>query len=289
MSDLTERITKIEQGLKTFRMIGSGGAKVEGSFGSGYCVTCPELTGAGEEGGGGGVTPPPITNTGACCIGTDCTITTETNCIDEGGIYQGNNTICSPNPCSTGACCVGTDCSIQSEPDCILLGGTYQGDDTVCDPSPCGSTGACCVGTDCTIETEADCIGIGGVYQGDGTTCDTNPCFLPECMCGFNAFDGSGRKFLTRISTVHRVEHRVSPPCDQDESGTLTEQYDPVTCVLTSSGSLPATACGSNCANFGLINIISATEATYHDEFNPPFIQCTTDAQQTLSDECLPI
>src|SRR5581483_10137668 len=38
----------------------------------------------------------------------------------------------------TGACCVGEDCSILSEADCIAAGGTFQGVGTSCDPNPCG-------------------------------------------------------------------------------------------------------------------------------------------------------
>jgi len=36
-----------------------------------------------------------------------------------------------------GACCIGEDCVILTEADCGLAGGLYQGDDTVCDPNPC--------------------------------------------------------------------------------------------------------------------------------------------------------
>jgi len=35
---------------------------------------------------------------GACCTGVSCAITTEANCA--GGVWQGADTICSPNPCS---------------------------------------------------------------------------------------------------------------------------------------------------------------------------------------------
>jgi hypothetical protein len=40
----------------------------------------------------------------------------------------------------TGACCNfdSSTCDIQTECDCDNSGGSYQGDDTVCDPDPCG-------------------------------------------------------------------------------------------------------------------------------------------------------
>jgi len=45
----------------------------------------------------GPVAPP----TGACCIGDqgDCRVVTEAECATLGGAYQGNNTVCDPNPC----------------------------------------------------------------------------------------------------------------------------------------------------------------------------------------------
>lgn len=85
-----------------------------------------------------------------------------------------------PDP--TGACCVGPDCSIQTAADCEAAGGIYQGDDTVCNPNPCiepPETGACCFGEDCVVATEADCARDGGVYQGDGSVCQPNPCIPP--------------------------------------------------------------------------------------------------------------
>lgn len=41
---------------------------------------------------------------------------------------------------ATGACCVGSDCSIQTADDCAAMGGTYQGDDTTCESNPCCPT-----------------------------------------------------------------------------------------------------------------------------------------------------
>jgi hypothetical protein len=49
-------------------------------------------------GGGGGAA------TGACCIGGECSITTEALCLEAGGTYQGDGTPCDPNPCLTPDC-----------------------------------------------------------------------------------------------------------------------------------------------------------------------------------------
>ncbi len=40
---------------------------------------------------------------------------------------------------ATGACCIGTDCSVLSAADCATAGGVYQGDGVPCDPNPCCS------------------------------------------------------------------------------------------------------------------------------------------------------
>lgn len=46
---------------------------------------------------------------------------------------------CSPAAPPTGACCVGDqgECHVVTASECAGLGGEYQGDNTVCDPNPC--------------------------------------------------------------------------------------------------------------------------------------------------------
>jgi hypothetical protein len=90
---IDERIKRLEDIHKDFKIIGGVNVNVEGSMESGYaiCSTCPEA--AGNPVG------PPIP-TGACCIDGVCSITTEQSCIDSGGTYQGDGTDCDPNPCA---------------------------------------------------------------------------------------------------------------------------------------------------------------------------------------------
>lgn len=75
---------------------------------------------------------------GACCIGQDCTITTEAQCA---GDWQGPGSVCDPNPCLPppvfGACCFDLDCVMLTQADCERQGGVYKGDDVPCDPNPC--------------------------------------------------------------------------------------------------------------------------------------------------------
>jgi hypothetical protein len=137
---------------------------------------------------------------GACCLedGT-CLIVTEEECFAQAGEYQGDETLCDPNPCEQppppiGACCLedGT-CLIVTEEECFAQAGEYQGDETLCDPNPCEQPpppiGACCLedGT-CLIVTEEECFAQAGEYQGDETLCDPNPCEQPQpegCGLGF--------------------------------------------------------------------------------------------------------
>ncbi len=42
---------------------------------------------------------PPCEPRGACCIGRECLVMTESACANAGGSYRGNNTPCDPNPC----------------------------------------------------------------------------------------------------------------------------------------------------------------------------------------------
>jgi spore coat protein A len=96
-----------------------------------------------------GTTPPALqvtyttggTVTGACCLSDNtCQELTPTECSAAGGTYDGDGTVCTPNPCTapTGACCA-TDgtCSTTTQTQCTTGGGTYQGDNSSCSPNPC--------------------------------------------------------------------------------------------------------------------------------------------------------
>lgn len=190
--------------VENFRIVGAAG-----SFQRGYQIR--EGEGAAAEGGGVSGPPilPPPTPTGACCDDEgNCTIQTETHCNSLGRDYQGDSVPCSPNPC----------------------------------PPPPPPTGACCREEVCTIETQESCEADGGLYQGDGTPCEPNPCELPVCSCGFAAFDGSGRRFLTRTWTANHSEHWEdddevcgSTHCDLTASSTRTDAFNLETCESTTN------------------------------------------------------
>jgi len=133
------------------------------------------------------------TPTGACCIGTACSIRTQANCVSSGGVYQGDNSNCDGNPCDAtpaGRCCIDDgysgQCLIRTQAQCTSLGGTWGGAGTTCEGCPCllAATGACCVANTCSVVTAAECAALGGIYQGDYTNCDSSPCEAGACCDG---------------------------------------------------------------------------------------------------------
>lgn len=128
---------------------------------------------------------------GACCVGETCSITTPAQCGAAGGVYQGDNTNCTPNPCALprGGCCVGTSCQLLTLAQCTAAGGGFLGNNSVCGPTSCTvPTGACCLGQGvCSVLTSGQCISAQGAYQGNGTDCSPNPCPQPVGACCFGS------------------------------------------------------------------------------------------------------
>ncbi|MFQ5461767.1 MAG: IPTL-CTERM sorting domain-containing protein [Phycisphaerae bacterium] len=95
-----------------------------------------------------------------------CDVQWDQICADE------SIDICQP----IGACCQGAaGCSELNATDCAAAGGVYQGDNTVCTPDPCPPVGGCCSLGTCSVETQADCEAIpNAIYNGDGTDCSDN-------------------------------------------------------------------------------------------------------------------
>ena len=139
-----------------------------------------------------GVNHCPTLANGACCFADGhCSLLSSADCAAQGGTYQGDLTLCDPNPCPQpmGACCaVDGGCSVISAADCATQGGAYQGDGTTCDPNPCPiPTGACCFADGhCTALTQAQCSTQGGSFLGANTVCEPNPCPQPTGACCFH-------------------------------------------------------------------------------------------------------
>lgn len=282
-SSFPEILEDLEKRLGAFTISNGAGITVEGNFDRGFAVNIRK---AFADGSGG---TPPVTPTGACCIDGDCSITTEVFCN--------------------------------------LAGGDYQGDDTVCDPNPCPQpppTGACCVGESCSIETEDDCTGMGGTYQGDDTTCDPNPCPSEECLCGWDGFLGTGNRYLTRTSTFTYSDTKSAPfdSCTASWTHVTVETYNPITCEITvacsgggsvdfdgdvttwnwepdgiggchcvtTSGTGICTPCGFNdCDHCEGASVISDTEEQYTCHFAITGFVSDADCTTVLSNQCIPI
>ena len=126
-----------------------------------------------------------------CCVGTTCSIQNSSQCANAGGIYLGGTT-CAPNPCS-GSCCVNGNCSLTSSPACITAGGSWQRFGS-CSPNNC--PGPCCENGQCTITILSRCTGS----WTPGGTCFPNACPAPQCDFGVTANTGGRTTGVARIT-----------------------------------------------------------------------------------------
>jgi hypothetical protein len=128
--------------------------------------------------------------TGACCYASGaCSVISTLQCGLAGGAYQGDASVCDPNPCPqpiAGACCDPSgSCLIRTEAVCQAEGGSYWGDNTSCEPNPCPQpTGACCFADGSCIETSQEgCSMQGGSSWLASQACAPNPCAQHEACC----------------------------------------------------------------------------------------------------------
>ncbi|MCK4342972.1 MAG: hypothetical protein KAY37_14760, partial [Phycisphaerae bacterium] len=123
----------------------------------------------------------------ACCFPDgSCTEEIPAECDELGGIAQGENTTCDPNPCpQPGACCE-TDgaCNVMQEVDCT---GTWMGEGTICEADTC--LGACCqIDGSCAVTTQDGCNNI---FVGFGYTCaPLDPCSTMTGACCIGGIGG---------------------------------------------------------------------------------------------------
>lgn len=121
---------------------------------------------------------------GACCVGTTCSLDTEAGCTSQGGVYQGDDTACLLGTCAappTGACCddaTGICTEDETQTDCQGTSRRYGGDGSTCftiDPRcepPAPVTGQCCLPDgSCEITTPSECDSEGGDFN-PGRSCD---------------------------------------------------------------------------------------------------------------------
>ncbi|MCB9853700.1 MAG: hypothetical protein H6819_11435, partial [Phycisphaerales bacterium] len=150
---------------------------------------------------------------GACCLPDgNCSEGVRSDCINAGGIYQGDGTECAVvgADCAIGACCFtnGTCADDYQASTCVSEGGFYLGSGTMCATSSCPPTGACCNQStfECTIDFGSACTNAGNFYSGDGSDCTFG------CDCNNN-------------STLDLFE--LLPSTDCNDNGTLDECETP--------------------------------------------------------------
>lgn len=124
---------------------------------------------------------PPVN--GACCFddGSCQVVDGAQTCAALGGRYQGDNSLCDPNPCEQPAACCFEDghCEMLLRAACDAAGGAYMGG--TCEPqNPCPQPlGACCFEDgSCSMLTQQACVDAGGNFLG-GNCEPTNPCPPP--------------------------------------------------------------------------------------------------------------
>jgi hypothetical protein len=115
----------------------------------------------------------------ACCVGFDCLMLTEEDCMLAGGVWHYGQTCDPDNPCEEpGVCCIGGECQLMFEQNCALVGGTFMGPGIDCNPNPCPAV--CCFGGrrehDCEIMLEGECLAAQGYWHPEWTDCAPNPC-----------------------------------------------------------------------------------------------------------------
>jgi len=155
-------------------------------------------TGRGNQRGGMGINTagvaasPILTINRVCCNGVFCSITSEEECENGGGVWYADLTSCTEpeNPCDPiRACCytnVGVPtCTLLTQSGCNLLNSpVWHAALTSCDPFPCPTV--CCVGEVCSLVSPAECLLAGGGSRLELSDCLSgadNPCLAKAACC----------------------------------------------------------------------------------------------------------
>lgn len=158
-----------------------------------------------------------------------------------------------------GACCFPDgSCQVMTRMDCEDGGFDYQGDGSLCDPNPCQPPlGACCepISCSCMVLAWEECLGIGGEYQGDGSVCDSvqcpdnQPCTSQQIAKFDEALQKAKAKMeeakakLEEAADKKRAEQAAEPDAKKkavfgEELRRITNTLDLVTDLLNHTNSL---------------------------------------------------
>ncbi len=98
--------------------------------------------------------------------------------------------------CSTGigACCGGTACWEMDYTACLEGGGVFSGEDTICEMVEClgSEAGGCCLNDTCIMAAaEIACLDVGGEFHGALVECEDVECYVgcPEDINGNGSVD----------------------------------------------------------------------------------------------------
>jgi hypothetical protein len=124
---------------------------------------------------------------GACCVpnGTCLANQTQTQCLQQGGLWKGEGSTCGATTCNQACCYLPNTCQDRSVASCNSTGGFPQGLGTVCATTICFPIGACCK-PDGTCENNmspAACTNVGGTFQGANSQCINISCPQPLGAC----------------------------------------------------------------------------------------------------------
>ncbi|MEM7228117.1 MAG: hypothetical protein AAF432_04800 [Planctomycetota bacterium] len=128
----------------------------------------------------------PILTAPCCLPSGACSNVFVQSCMNVGGVPMDIGTLCADILCPTlfGACCLPAGCQFLDNRDCLDAGGTFGGEGTICsEPDICRPIpGACCFDDgSCEFILPDDCTFAGGIPQSRGQPCD--PCLTPPGAC----------------------------------------------------------------------------------------------------------
>jgi len=133
---------------------------------------------------------------GACCVGTNCSLSTQANCQSVGGSYRGDGSVCTSTICQpqgNNACCFAATggCVALSYQSCVGAGGVPGPEGSACGTYTCFPTGACCLpdGSCVGPVSPSQCSAQGGNYRGNNSVCSQQNCPPPQgAACFTNGF-----------------------------------------------------------------------------------------------------
>jgi len=110
----------------------------------------------------------PLPCPAACCVGIDCVLAAESDCLEQGGVYWNQWADCSGKPCQVACCRVDGTCLDLTPHQCASVDGVPHPEWQSCEVADCPiAIGACCFGErgrTGRILTESACRAVSGTW-----------------------------------------------------------------------------------------------------------------------------